>query len=146
MAEDLWWYRSGIGPTLSSRQKMVATSWQVGLIPLAQACYDFWVLKLDGSGNIQWQKTYGGTNWDWASSIRQTSDGGYIVAGYTDSFGSGNGDLWVLKLDSSGNINGRRPITTGSRIGPIPSSRPQMVATSWQVRLIPQAHMVISGS
>ena len=63
-----------------------------------------WVLKLDKDGNIQWQKTYGGTDEDVASSIQQTSDGGYIVAGKTNSFGAGSSDVWVLKLDKDGNI------------------------------------------
>ena len=65
--------------------------------------YDFWVLKLDSDGNPLWQKTYGGGNWDVANSIEQTTDGGYIVAGRTASFGAGRGDFWVLKLDSGGN-------------------------------------------
>jgi hypothetical protein len=64
---------------------------------------DAWILKLDGSGNVQWQKTYGGTSWDDAESIQQTADGGYIVAGWAGSFSSSN-DVWVLKLDSSGNV------------------------------------------
>jgi hypothetical protein len=42
----------------------------------------------------------------WASSIQQTSDGGYIVAGWTGSFGAGSANFWVLKLDSNGNITG----------------------------------------
>jgi hypothetical protein len=65
---------------------------------------DVWVLKLDASGNVQWQKTYGGTYDDYANSIQQTSDGGYIVAGVTKSFRAGNADVWVLKLDASGNV------------------------------------------
>ncbi|MBI4654591.1 MAG: hypothetical protein HY752_06310 [Nitrospirae bacterium] len=65
---------------------------------------DVWVLKLDSSGNVTWQKTYGGADPDYANSIRQTSDGGYIVAGGTNSFGAGYTDAWVLKLDSSGNV------------------------------------------
>jgi hypothetical protein len=65
---------------------------------------DVWVLKLDGNGNVQWQKTYGGTILDRASSIQQTSEGGYIVAGWTRSFGAGDCDAWVLKLDSNGNV------------------------------------------
>ncbi|MCL4358304.1 hypothetical protein M1525_00585 [Patescibacteria group bacterium] len=65
---------------------------------------DYWVLKLDSSGNIQWQKAFGGANYDSAYSVIQTSDGGYVVAGSTNSFGAGNDDYWVLKLDSSGNI------------------------------------------
>jgi predicted secreted protein len=66
--------------------------------------FDFWILKLDSSGNIQWQKTYGGSIIDIARSIQTTSDDGYIVAGETTSFGAGNRDFWILKMDSSGNI------------------------------------------
>jgi hypothetical protein len=66
--------------------------------------WDFWVLKLDTSGNVAWQKTYGGTNEDIAFFLKQTSDGGYVVAGHTYSFGAGNYDFWVLKLDASGNV------------------------------------------
>ena len=66
---------------------------------------DFWVLKLDGSGDITWQKTYGGSDLDNISSIQKTSDGGYIMAGNTYSFGTGDCDAWVLKLDGSGNVS-----------------------------------------
>ena len=64
---------------------------------------DAWVLKLDDEGNIQWQKSYGGSEDD---EIRQILpvDEGYIVSGYTRSFGFGNGDAWVFKLDKEGNI------------------------------------------
>jgi predicted secreted protein len=67
---------------------------------------DLWVLKLDANGALQWQKTYGGPGSDRAVSIRQTSDAGYVLAGATGSFGVGNSDLWVLKLDASGDIPG----------------------------------------
>ncbi|RLI80952.1 MAG: hypothetical protein DRP01_11435, partial [Archaeoglobales archaeon] len=66
--------------------------------------YDFWVLKLNESGYIEWQKTYGGSSDDFAKSIQQTDDGGYIVAGFTGSFGAGGGDFWILKLNESGNV------------------------------------------
>jgi len=65
---------------------------------------DVWVLKLDSDGDIVWQKTYGGSGNDYAYSIQQTSDGGYIVAGYTNSFGAGYDDIWVLKLNSEGDV------------------------------------------
>ncbi len=65
---------------------------------------DFWLLKLDSAGNIQWQKTYGGSSAEVANSVQQTSDDGYVVAGATRSFGGGELDIWLLKLDSSGNI------------------------------------------
>ena len=66
--------------------------------------YDFWVLKLTSLGNIDWQRTFGKTQADWANSVQQTSDGGYIIAGCTESFGAGYADFWVLKLESSGSI------------------------------------------
>ncbi|MBI2836765.1 MAG: hypothetical protein HYX75_00485 [Acidobacteria bacterium] len=61
-----------------------------------------WCLKLDSSGNPTWQKVFGGIGTDWFYSIQQTSDGGYVAAGYTDGYGAGNFDAWCLKLDSSG--------------------------------------------
>jgi hypothetical protein len=65
---------------------------------------DIYVVKLDSSGNVIWTKTIGGSDWDEAYSIIQSSDGGYVVAGETRSFGAGNGDIYVVKLDSSGNV------------------------------------------
>jgi hypothetical protein len=75
---------------------------------------DYWVVKLDGSGNLQWQKCLGGTNTDDAHSVQQTADGGYMVAGRTwsnDGDVTGNhdttgqySDYWLVKLDSSGNL------------------------------------------
>jgi uncharacterized delta-60 repeat protein len=65
---------------------------------------DFWILKLNASGDIVWQKTYGGSNDDIARSIQQTLDGGFIVAGETSSSGAGYADFWILKIDENGNI------------------------------------------
>ena len=65
---------------------------------------DFWILKLDTDGTVQWQKTYGGVDYDIAYSIQQTSDGGFIVAGETSSSGAGYADFWILKIDENGNI------------------------------------------
>jgi len=65
---------------------------------------DIWILKLTSLGIIEWQKTYGGNSDDEANHIQQTLDGGYIVAGYTSSFGSGPSDIWVLKLYPKGEV------------------------------------------
>jgi hypothetical protein len=70
----------------------------------ASGNYDCWVLKLDGNGNVMWEKTYGGSEDDRAYSIEQTRDGGYIVAGKSWSFGAGLYDIWVLKLNSDGTV------------------------------------------
>ncbi|MDD5067061.1 MAG: hypothetical protein PHF84_08445 [bacterium] len=66
--------------------------------------FDLWVLKLDQSGMITWEKTFGGANTDEGRSICQTSDKGYVVAGYNDSKAGGFRDAWILKLDGSGNL------------------------------------------
>ncbi|RJQ50272.1 MAG: choice-of-anchor D domain-containing protein [Nitrospiraceae bacterium] len=65
---------------------------------------DFWIVKLDSSLGVQWQKAFGGTGDDVANSIQQTSDGGYVTAGYSTSFGPGDEDILILKLNSSGAI------------------------------------------
>lgn len=71
---------------------------------------DFWVVKLSETGEIDWQKSFGGSLDDQANSIVQTTDGGYIVAGSSDSIDGdiidnhGNLDVWILKLDASGQI------------------------------------------
>ena len=65
---------------------------------------DVFLLKTDASGNLQWAKTFGGSDWDYAYSVQQTSDGGYIVAGETVSFGAGSNDVFLLKTDASGNL------------------------------------------
>jgi uncharacterized delta-60 repeat protein len=64
--------------------------------------FDAWLLKLTPTGSVTWQRAYGGTRNDTATSVQQTSSGDYVVAGYTNSFGNGSYDLWVFKLDSSG--------------------------------------------
>lgn len=71
---------------------------------------DCWIVKLDSSGNITWQKSLGGTEDERTWSIKQTSDNGYIAAGWSRSNdgdlteNKGEQDYWVVKLDSSGNI------------------------------------------
>ncbi|MDO8137965.1 MAG: hypothetical protein Q6354_10030, partial [Candidatus Brocadiales bacterium] len=65
---------------------------------------DVWVLKLRPDGTVEWQKSYGGGDWDVADSIQQTADGGYIVIGKTKSFGAGRVDFLVLKLRQDGTV------------------------------------------
>jgi|TARA_B110000238_G_scaffold53509_1_gene58517 hypothetical protein len=73
--------------------------------------FDFWVLKLDAENNIQWSKTFGGTNDDRGNDIIQTNDGGYAVLGYSTSSdqdvpeNAGSQDFWVIKLNANGSIS-----------------------------------------
>lgn len=64
---------------------------------------DMLLIKTDASGNLQWQKTFGGSGRDYGNSIIQTSDKGCVITGYTLSFGAGGDDLWIVKTDSMGN-------------------------------------------
>lgn len=78
--------------------------------------YDFWIVKLDTAGTIEWQKTLGGGATDIAWSIQMTHDGGSIVAGFSDSGDGdvsgnhGSEDYWVVKLDDSGSIQWQRSL------------------------------------
>jgi hypothetical protein len=66
--------------------------------------WDVYVVKLDATGNLQWTRTIGGPESDGGNSLIQTSDGGYAIAGYTESFGAGKMDVYVIKLDANGNL------------------------------------------
>ena len=81
---------------------------------------DAWVVKLSSTGNVQWQKCFGGTADDSANSIQQTTDGGYIIVGYTNSIDgdiseSHYGNAWIVKLSNTGNIQWQK--TLGSTNG-----------------------------
>ena len=65
---------------------------------------DFWLVKTDGNGNVLWNKTYRGTDWDEASSVVQASDGGYVLAGYTWPYLGVTSDFWLVKTDGNGNV------------------------------------------
>jgi hypothetical protein len=66
--------------------------------------YDFYLVKTNSVGATLWSRTYGGRGDDYGRFVQQTADGGYIVAGYSDSFGAGGYDFYLVKTDSLGNI------------------------------------------
>ncbi len=81
-----------------------------GDVTLVHGLHDIWVVKLNDTGALQWQKSFGGTGDDFPKSIEQTTDGGYILAAYTNSTDGditsnhGANDAWIVKLSSVGGI------------------------------------------
>ena len=78
--------------------------------------YDYWIVKLTSTGDLDWQKSFGGSSNDWANFIQQTSDGGYIIAGESNSNDGdvsgnhGDYDYWILKLTSTGQIEWQKSL------------------------------------
>ncbi len=99
-------YRGASGDVASSVQQTSDGGYIVAgyTFSFGAGWVDIFLIKTDADGNRIWTKTYGGTSWDGAFSVQQTSDGGYIVAGYTYSFGAGGLDIFLIKTDANGNI------------------------------------------
>ena len=63
-----------------------------------------YLIKTDAQGELLWEKTYGGSGDDVGMSVLQAADGGFMIAGNTDSFGAGGSDIYLIKTDSNGNV------------------------------------------
>jgi len=74
---------------------------------------DVYLIKVDGSGNLLWSKTYGGTKNDWGASVVQTPGDGLIVCGYTESFGHGAFDCYLIKTNADGDTVWTRTLGGG---------------------------------
>jgi len=70
--------------------------------------WDVYLVKTDPSGETVWTRTYGGSGHEWGNSVVQTADSGYVVAGYTESFGSGGWDVYLVKTDVNGDTQWTR--------------------------------------
>jgi len=77
---------------------VVGTTWSYGA-----GESDIWLIKTDPQGNKLWDRCFGGSDLDGATSVQQTADGGYIVSGTTWSYGAGLGAIWLIKTDPRGN-------------------------------------------
>lgn len=65
---------------------------------------DGYIVKVDSDGNTLWTRSYGGSGIDAFRSVQQTADNGYVIAGYTNSIGAGDYDMWLIKTDSLGEV------------------------------------------
>ena len=76
--------------------------------------YDYWLVKTNSNGKMQWNQTYGGPSWDEARSIFQLNDDSYAIVGMTASFGAGSNDFWLVKTDVNGNVEWNQTYGTES--------------------------------
>jgi Secretion system C-terminal sorting domain len=76
----------------------------VGNIYSSGMASDVYVLKIDSNGIVQWEKNIGGANNDIGTCVKQTLDGGYVITGYGQSLSAGSDDVFVIKLDATGNL------------------------------------------
>jgi hypothetical protein len=82
-----------------------------GDVTQSHGLYDVWIVRTDAAGTMQWQKSFGGSWHDQGATVKQTTDGSYIVAAITGSsdgdvtLSNGQADLWVIKLDQMGNMS-----------------------------------------
>ncbi|MCX9012532.1 MAG: hypothetical protein OIN66_15620 [Candidatus Methanoperedens sp.] len=102
------WDKTFGGPGNESASSVLRTSDGGYIIAGTTSSYgaggsDIWLIKTDANGTRFWDRTFGGTGNDSASSVQQTSDGGYIISGTTSSYGAGGSDVWLIKTDHRGN-------------------------------------------
>lgn len=71
---------------------------------------DFWIVRADSVGGLKWESTFGGPKTDRCFEVAQAADNGFVLVGYTNSFGAGGDDIWVVKTDARGDLVWDKPI------------------------------------
>jgi hypothetical protein len=106
MGDSLWALRHGSGSAHCVRQLsdggFAATGYRGGVNA------SVYLVRTDPAGDTLWTKTYGGSTWEQGDDLEQTSDGGFIIAGHTDSFGAGSDDVYLIKAFGDGTVDWTR--------------------------------------
>jgi hypothetical protein len=119
---DTMWVRTYGGPGFEAGQSILVTTDGAFVIvgttdSFGAGSRDIYLIKTDSLGNLLWATTFGGTEDDVGVSIQETFDGGYIVAGYTRSFGAGSYDLWLLKIEPELGVKEDNTVVKNNIIG-----------------------------
>ena len=101
---DRWDIARSVRPTPDGGYVVLGESGYIQGHLTGGALRDFWLLKLDAAGDLEWQRSYGGAAHDYAQDVTVTADGGYALTGETQSFGVDCADVWVLRLDGAGDV------------------------------------------
>ena len=110
---DLIWYETYGGP-LDEDAQWAQFTFDGGIIitgstdSFGAGNDDVFLVKTDSQGEMQWSNTFGGGEADLSLSIVESSSGGYIIAGQTESYGNGNDDVYLIRVDGTGILCGRR--------------------------------------
>lgn len=121
---ELWWHVYG-GERYEDCQEVIETE-DEGLViagsteSFGAGNQDYYLIKTNSAGEIQWSRTFGGRSFDNAHAVIQTPDGGYAIAGQTESFGAGDSDILLVKTDDNGQQQWRR--TFGNANGEVCTS------------------------
>ena len=110
---DTLWTRTYGGPSEDGLDEAALTT-DGGYVAVGSTAsfgagaYDVWLIKTDSRGDTSWTRTFGGTNDEYGASVQQTSDGGYIIAGVTWSYGAGGADVYLIKTNAAGDTQWTR--------------------------------------
>ena len=119
----------------------------------SRGLFDYWTVKIDADGTKVWDKSFGGNGWDWLTVAMSTPDGGYLLAGESNStlngdkseVSRGGYDFWVVKIDADGNRPpSTPPIRTGIRLAMVDLRRERTHPNSASTR--PQAGLLLQLS
>jgi hypothetical protein len=97
-------YGSSVVQTTDGGYAIVGTTYSFGARGSTGFFTDIYFVKTDAAGNMQWNKTYGGPQGEYGNAVAQTSDGGYVILGSTSSFGAGDWDFYLFRIDPVGNV------------------------------------------